>query len=90
MIRHIRDVEEALGDGVKQGPSPQENEEMYAKARRSVVAACDIPCGTRITRDMLTIKRPGFGVSPKLIDTLVGRTAAVDIERDDVILWEML
>lgn len=90
MIRHIRDVEEALGDGVKQGPSPQENEEMYAKARRSVVAACDIPRGTRITRDMLTIKRPGFGVSPKLIDALVGRTAAVDIERDDIILWEML
>jgi repressor LexA len=49
---------------------------MYAKARRSVVAACAIPKGTRVTRDMFTIKRPGHGIAPKLIDTLVGRIAA--------------
>ena len=56
---------------------------MYAKARRSVVAACAIPAGTRITREMLTIKRPGHGIAPKLIDALVGRIAAVDIDDDD-------
>ena len=86
----LRDVEAALGDGVKRGPSEEEQVEMYAKARRSVVAACDIPSGTRITRDMLTIKRPGHGIAPKLIDALVGRTAAVDIEDDDVLTWDML
>lgn len=90
LVRNIRDVEAAMGDGLKQGPSPEESEEMYLKARRSVVAACDIPLGTRITREMLTIKRPGFGVAPRLIDALVGRTASVDIERDDVIVWEMV
>ena len=33
---------------------------MYAKARRSVVSACAIPAGTRCTREMLTVKRPGL------------------------------
>ena len=90
LVAHVRDVEAALGDGVKRGPSDEERVEMYAKARRSVVAACAIPKGTRVTRDMFTIKRPGHGIAPKLIDTLVGRIAAVDIDDDDVVTWDML
>jgi N,N'-diacetyllegionaminate synthase len=90
LVAHVREVEAALGDGVKRGPSDEERVEMYAKARRSVVAARAIPAGTRITRDMLTIKRPGHGIAPKLIEALVGRTAAVDIEDDDILTWEML
>jgi N,N'-diacetyllegionaminate synthase len=90
LVAHVRDVESALGDGVKHGPSDEERVEMYAKARRSVVAACRIPAGTRITRDMLTIKRPGHGIAPKLIDALVGRAASVDIDDDDVVTWDML
>jgi N,N'-diacetyllegionaminate synthase len=90
LVRHIRDIEDALGDGIKRGPTIEEAQEMYAKARRSVVAACAIPAGTRITREMLTVKRPGFGVKPKFIDALVGRTAAMDIDEDEVITWKML
>ena len=90
LVAHVRDVEAALGDGVKRGPSDEERVEMYAKARRSVVAACAIPSGTRITREMLTIKRPGHGIAPKLIEALVGRTAAVDIDDDEVLTWDML
>ncbi len=45
LVAHIRDTEAALGDGVKRGPSAEESEEMYAKARRSVVAAAAIPAG---------------------------------------------
>jgi sialic acid synthase SpsE len=90
LVQHIREVEDALGDGVKRGPTAEEAKEMYAKARRSVVAASDIKAGTRITREMLTVKRPGFGVKPKFIDALVGRIAAIDIEEDEVITWEML
>ncbi len=90
LVTQIRDVESALGDGVKRGPSPEEAEEMYHNARRSVIAASDIPVGTALTREMLTIKRPGFGIQPKFIDTLVGRRAQVDIEADDIITWEMV
>ena len=90
LVSHVRDVEAALGDGVKRGPSADEAVEMYAKARRSVVAACDIPTGTTIVQDMLTVKRPGFGIAPKFIETLVGRVASCDIEYDDIVTWDML
>lgn len=90
LVARVRDVEAALGDGRKRGPSEAEAAEMYGKARRSVVAACAIPAGTPITRDMLTVKRPGFGIKPKFIDAVVGRCARVDIEADEVVTWEMV
>lgn len=90
LVVHIRDVEAAAGDGRKAGPSTEEAVEMYAKARRSVVAALAIPAGALISREMLTVKRPGHGIKPKLIETLVGRVAARDIEYDEVVTWDML
>jgi N,N'-diacetyllegionaminate synthase len=90
LVQHIREVEAAMGDGVKRGPSSAEAVEMYQKARRSVVAGQDIRKGSRVTREMLTVKRPGYGVAPRLIEALVGRVASQDIEEDTVITWEML
>lgn len=54
-------------------------------ARRSIVAAVDIPAGTKITREMLTFKRPGTGISPKNINLVLGKTALVDILEDSII-----
>jgi N,N'-diacetyllegionaminate synthase len=90
LVAHIRDAEAALGDGIKRGPSSEEAEEMYTKGRRSIVAATDIPQGTTITAEMLTVKRPGFGVKPKFMELLVGRTARRAIEEDDVVTWDMV
>jgi len=89
MIRHIREIEAALGDGLKLGPAPEE-EEMHQKGRRSLIAARAIPRGTRIERSMIAVKRPGFGIRPKFVDLVVGRVARVDIEEDAVLTWEML
>jgi sialic acid synthase SpsE len=90
MISAVRDVEAALGNGRVEGPSDEERREMYTLGRRSVVAASDIPAGTTITRDQLTVKRPGFGIPPKQIELLVGRTVRQSIEADDVITWDMI
>ncbi|PIE54678.1 MAG: N-acetylneuraminate synthase [Dethiosulfovibrio peptidovorans] len=89
LVRQIRDVESAMGDGRKLGPS-QEEMEFYLKARRSLHAAADIPRGTTITREMIVCKRPGYGIAPKHRNLVVGRTAAVDIEADQWITWEMV
>jgi sialic acid synthase SpsE len=89
MVRQIREVEAALGDGLKLGPAPEELE-MHTKARRSLIAARDIPKGTAIERSMIVIKRPGFGIRPKLIDLVVGRVARVDIAEDAVLTWDLL
>jgi len=89
LVRQVREVEAALGDGRKLGPAPDELE-MHQKARRSLVAACAIPKGTRIEPDMVTIKRPGYGIPPKFLRLVVGRAARRDIEADDVITWEVI
>lgn len=61
-----------------------------ANARRSIVSSGDIPKGTVITKDMLTFKRPGTGISPDNIDKVIGCTAVVDIEDDTIIQENML
>ena len=61
---------------------------MYEKGRRSIIAAGDIPKGTLIERDMLIIKRPGFGIKPKFLDEVVGKIAKKDIKTDQWITWK--
>jgi sialic acid synthase SpsE len=90
MVSAVREAESALGSGRLEGPSDEEAEEMYRLARRSVVASTEIPAGTTISRQMLTTKRPGYGIRPKDLELLVGRPARVDIHADDVITWEMV
>lgn len=89
LVRQIREVESAFGDGRKLGPTDDEME-FYEKARRSVHAAVDIPAGTVITEEMLACKRPGYGVRPKFHPMLIGRRALRDIAADEWITWEMV
>lgn len=89
-VAAIRSVESALGNGRLEGPSEAEAPEMYTLGRRSLIAAQDIPAGTIITAEMLVAKRPGYGIAPKYRELVIGRQAAVDIEYDDVITWEMV
>jgi N,N'-diacetyllegionaminate synthase len=88
LVSGIRAIEQALGDGILEGPSTPEAEEMYRLARRSLIAAQDIPAGTPIAREHLVVKRPGYGIAPKDIERVVGRIARVDIEADEVVTWE--
>ena len=87
MVRCAREVEKAKGTGIKE-KSDLESEEMYVKARRSIHAKVYIPKGTKITRDMLIIKRPDYGIKPKFIDIVVGREAKRDIKEDEWITWD--
>ena len=84
----IRQIEKALGNGIKR-PTPVEIE-IQPVARKSVVAAADIPAGTVITAEMLTTKRPGNGILPRYWDSIIGRRTAVDITRDFLLRWNQL
>lgn len=88
MIQRIRQVEKIMGHGDKI-PNPSELRIMEA-ARKSIVAAEDIPAGTLISVELLDIKRPGTGISPKKMQDLTGRRAKVTIEADTIITWDML
>ncbi len=85
MVKAIRLTEKALGDGIKR---PTFSEEKIKKvARKSLVANIDIPKGSIIKREMVTIKRPGIGIEPKYLDIVVGKMAKRDIKKDEVLKW---
>ncbi|MFA5942625.1 MAG: N-acetylneuraminate synthase family protein [Candidatus Paceibacterota bacterium] len=88
MVQAIRNVEAALGTARKYVLPAERHTYLYDK--RSLVSARDIKKGTKITKDMLTHKRPGTGVRPKYKDIVIGRQAAVDIPADTTITWEMV
>jgi len=85
LMQGIRLVETALGNGIKK--PAQVEEDIKVVARKSIVAAADIPAGAVLTEDMLTTKRPGSGIVPKHWESLIGRQVAVDISQDDLIQW---
>jgi len=68
----VRKIEAALGNGVKR-PAASE-QETAAVARKSIIAAVDIPKGVVIRDDMLLIARPGTGLAPARIREVVGRS----------------
>ena len=63
---------------------------MYPNARRSLVVTRDLPAGTVLGPDMLTTKRPGYGVAPKHLELVLGRELRRAVEEDDVLTWEMV
>ncbi|WP_276956204.1 N-acetylneuraminate synthase family protein [Methanobrevibacter woesei] len=60
------------------------------EARRSIVASKDIKKGEEITKDNITFKRPGTGISPSKVDEIIGMTANEDITEDTLLTYEML
>lgn len=87
-ISAIREAQAARGSG-RLGLVETERD-VRNVARRSIVTGQSIAGGTRITRSMLTLKRPGTGLSPKEMDAVVGRTAVADIPEDTLLSWDMV
>lgn len=70
--------------------APVESVDIITAIRRSVTAQVDIPAGTRIERHMLEVKRPGNGIAPASIETVVGRVVSRDICADETLFWDHL
>ena len=86
MIKAIRNIEVALGDGVKK-PNKSETEIMKV-ARRSLVATRDIRVGEIIKEADIAIKRPGTGILPKFKEIIIGMKLVNDIGQDEPFRWE--
>ena len=83
MVEAIRNIEVALGDGVK---APAQSEKANIEiARKSIVAARDIRKGEVFSEENLTTKRPGNGLSPMLWSKVIGKVAKRSFAEDELI-----
>jgi len=83
MVSSIRNIEKAMGDGIK-SPSVSEAKNKPS-ARKSLVAACSIRKGEDFSEFNLAVKRPGTGLSPMLWDQVLGRKSPRDFEADELV-----
>ncbi len=83
MVKAIRNIELAIGDGIKKpGKTEFKNK---AVARKSIVACCNIKKGEVLNESNITIKRPGNGINPMRWDEMVGSIAQKDYQEDEMI-----
>jgi N-acetylneuraminate synthase len=83
MVKAIRNIEMALGDGIKK-PNKSEIEIMKV-ARKSIVASKNIKKGEIFTKTNITLKRPGTGISPMRWNEVIGQKASRDYKDDELI-----
>jgi sialic acid synthase SpsE len=90
MVRQIRQLEAALQGGQKTFRPGEEEERIIA--RRAIYAKERIPRGTTINRDVVKIVRHAYleGIPANGWDRLLGKIAEKDIEKDEMITWEMI
>ena len=91
MIKNIRNKDypeldkKILGSKDKK---PTEQESEIAKVvRKSIIVTKNVSLGTIITKDLITIKRPGTGIQPKDVKKVLGKTAKNSIKKDSPLTW---
>ncbi|MDX6769788.1 MAG: N-acetylneuraminate synthase [Elusimicrobiota bacterium] len=88
LVKAVRAVTAALGDGIKRAaPCEAANRTV---ARRSVVAARDLPAGHTLAAADLALKRPGDGIAPAELERLPGRRLKKAVAADETLTWEAL
>lgn len=85
MVKSIRNIQTAIGSSVKKAQASETDTKSIA--RKSVVAANDIPRFAKITRKMLTVKRPGTGIEPKYLNEVVNSITKIKIKKDETLKW---
>ena len=88
MVEAIRNIEAAMGDGVKL-PVSQELETRIA-ARKSLVAGHDMMAGHIIEEKDISVKRPGSGIAPKYIKEIIGKKLVKKVMKDELLDWSLL
>lgn len=88
LVRGVRTIESALGDGRKVPAAEELN--TAAVARRSLVAVRDLAAGTILTEENIAIRRPGTGLPPSTLPNVLGRRLRQDVVAGALLSLEML
>lgn len=87
MVEAVREVEAALGT-VSYSRTPEEEKSVCF--RRSLFVVEDVRLGEPLTEHNVRSIRPGYGLLPRFLDDVLGRTAARDITRGTPLSWELV
>jgi N-acetylneuraminate synthase len=86
LVRNIRDLTLALGDGIK---SPRASElNVRDVARRSLVAVRNLPVGHRLAPEDVEARRPGTGIPPKFLGRMLSRVLVHPVRSGEVLTWK--
>jgi N,N'-diacetyllegionaminate synthase len=83
MVIGIRNIEMAMGSGIKK-PSSSESKNILI-ARKSIVANSNIKKGDIFTEENITVKRPGTGISPMRWNEIIGKNASRNFKEEELI-----
>lgn len=87
LVSKIRIIEKSLGTYRK---GPTKSEEKFKKLmRKSIGTSIDIRAGTKIKKSMLSVFRPGTGISPIMIDNIIGMTVKKNVRKGTLLRWDM-
>jgi N-acetylneuraminate synthase len=87
VVRGCKLAWRALGDGSAKRPAVEDGNRKF---RRSLYAVDDIAAGEPLTRDNVRSIRPGFGLPPRELPVVIGKTAKVAIARGTPLAWELI
>ncbi len=86
LVDAVREFEIMKGSGIKE---PARAEAVTRKNNRKSLVVCeDIKAGELFTQKNIDVKRPGYGIAPKYYEDILGKTAAKDLKKEDILQWE--
>jgi len=90
LVNGIREIESALGDGIKKPTKEEENIKKFV--RKKLVACVDIPRDAIIAEGMVMLKRVGTeeGIDPKYLYSVLGKKTLQEIKMNSLIKWAMI
>lgn len=86
MVTSIRNIEKALGNGIKK-PSNSEKKNIMI-ARKSIHTTRRLEKGTIIKSEDLLMKRPGHGISPMEVERVIGKRIIETLEEDALLTFK--
>ena len=88
MVTGIRNIEKALGTGLKK-PTVIEIENSYGM-KRSLVLNMDLPSGTILNEQHIGFKRPFNGLSPNMLELVLGKKITRNMLKDESIQYNCI
>ncbi len=88
LVHGIRYFEKTMGTGIKKPTSAELKNRPVSRV--SIIATSDIPRGSKITHDVIDIRRPGIGIHPKFLHDIIGKTTIKEIKKDQPLNFDDL